>query len=144
MRRTRKETIEHYRSDFLEDKSEEYKKRFDDKDLNKQYAAIMNWRKKIKKANEEQQGEANHTFPVFFEYLKAANSELSALVSLSPKEADKTRSILNDISNKVENFNKIQMQRKLDILLKEEERLQKERNHLMKKITKMQNDINNN
>lgn len=141
MKRTREQTIEFYRKDFIEGKSEEAIKKFDSKPAHQQYADIMNWKRKITKQTKEANGVVIASISNVLKYLKSANQEIENLTNLSAKDADKTLQAVEIIKDNIQNFDRIRKQHQLAELIKQEEKLQKEGDSLRKRIADIQKEL---
>lgn len=98
------ETIALYLDDYFNGKSDEEKQSFYEKSIEKQYSAIMAWKRR-----RDMSGAASNPSSVatILEALKKVKRAIPALDTLSPKDADKIRTALNEIYNDVDNFDKI-------------------------------------
>lgn len=141
MRRTKQETIDFYRKDFSAGRSDEFILQFNSKDVNKQYAAIMNWKRSLRNQEISDNKEKQYTFSKLMKHLKDAKFTLENLSSISQKDVEKACEIIDIIKDGIENFDRIKKQRVLEDLIKQEEKLQKEGNSLRKKITDLKNEL---
>ena len=141
MKRTRAATVAFYKNDFLSDKSPDYVAKFEEKDVNKQYVDIMNWKRKLKKQQILESGEPLYSVMNIYKLLKDANKEVEGLTNLSPKESEKALQLIEVLKDNIVNFDRIRKQHMLDDLLKQEEQLQKEGDNLRKKITDLQKEL---
>lgn len=140
MKRTREGTISYYKNDFLDGKTEDFIKQFESKDVNKQYAAIMNWKRSLKK-QESAETPNKYSISNLYRLLKEANKEVENLESLTPKEADKALELISIIQTNIKNFDRIKKQRLLADLMRQEAQIQKEGNSLRKRIADIQKEL---
>ena len=141
MRRSREETVAFYRDEMLKGKSEDFIKQFDGKDVNKQYVAIANWKRSLKKQEANNTGTPQYSLSNLLKFIKDANKEVENLDTLSPKEAEKVLDAVNQLLSTIKNFDRIKKQRLLAELLKEEEKINKEGNSLRKRIANIQKEL---
>lgn len=106
MKRT--ETIAHYKEAFLEGKSDEIRANFENKDINKQYASIVAWKRR-------QAGKSDNgvTVSSIVELLRNAKKAISQLSDLSDKDTEKIASLCNEVAEEAANFDMIKKSRKL-------------------------------
>lgn len=104
------DTVALYREAFLEGKDNEAREKFDAKDLDRQYIAIMNWKRRQKALAEV--NDANSAASLIAS-LKGIKKSIATLPEISSKEADKIISTLNAIGDDVKNFEAIRKSRRL-------------------------------
>ena len=98
------------------------------------------------KSNEEKQslGAASNPSSVatILEALKKVKRAIPALDTLSPKDADKIRTALNEIYNDVDNFDKIKKGHLLRKLESEKEKIERQTENLQRKIEALRQELN--
>lgn len=141
MRRTKEQTVEFYKSEYLSNRDDNFIKKFEQKTPEQQYIAIMNWRRYQRVTASKDSEENKASFSSFIKFLKNAETEILNLTTLSPKEAEKACELLDNIKTNVINFDKIQKQKLIDELIKQEENLQKESDSLKQKIADLKKEI---
>ena len=141
MRKTKSETIAEFRDEFLSGKSDEYKKKFDQKTLDQQYAAIANWKRNAMSLGEATKNLAKVTANTVISYLKDAHKKLQKLETLSPKEAEKIQQHLDHVKATIDNFDRVKKEQYLAYLKQEKEKLQKQGSDLDRQIEELQNQL---
>lgn len=142
MRRSKSDTIAEYREAFLAGKSEDYRKKFDEKNENQQYAAISHWKSSAKNFAGATKDLAKVTATTVVSYLKDAHKKLKDLETLSPKESAKIISVLDSVKDTIDNFSRLKKEQLLDTLKSEKEKLQKQGMDLDRQIEALQNELN--
>ena len=124
------ETIALYRDAFLEGKDEETRRKFDEKDINKQYSSIIAWRRRrnISSDDDEQPSAA-----LALELLKKAKKVINDLDSLSPRDSEKLWDAANEVAGDVNNFERIKKSKTIKKFKKEKKKPQGEREKIKKK-----------
>ncbi len=135
----KKETIALYLDDYFNGKSDEEKQSFYEKSIEKQYSAIMAWKRR-----RDMSGAASNPSSVatILEALKKVKRAIPALDTLSPKDADKIRTALNEIYNDVDNFDKIKKGQLLRELESEKEKIERQTENLQRKIEALRQELN--
>ena len=141
MRKSRTETIAENIDEFLSTKSEEYKNKFREKDIDRQYAAIANWKRNAKNLSMATKDLAKVTASNVLNYLKEAHKKLSKLENLSPKEAQKIVAMLDAVRNSIDNFDRVKKEQLLNSLRMEKEKLVKQGSDLDRQIEELQNQL---
>ncbi|MCH5227079.1 MAG: hypothetical protein J1F16_04590 [Muribaculaceae bacterium] len=141
MRQSRSETVAQNLEDFLATKSEEYKNKFYQKNLDQQYAAIAAWKRNAKNLGMATKDLAKVTAATVVSYLKDAHKKLQKLESLSPKEAQKIQDVLDAVKSSIDNFDRVKKQQLLDMYRSEKEKLAKQGSDLDRKIEELQNQL---
>lgn len=141
MRIPRSETVEKLRDEFLNTKSEEYRNKFNQKNIDQQYAAIANWKRNAKNLSMATKDLAKVTATNVVAYLKDAHKKLQKLETLTPKEAQKILNLLDKVKGSVDNFDRIKKQQLLVSLKNEKAKLAKQGNDLDKQIEELQNQL---
>lgn len=119
---TKAENIALHRNAYLEGRTEEFIRKFDEKPEQQQYSAVMAWKNRC----EKKQGPAKHSPASICELLKEAHKILLSLQDLSRKDAERISSFALRISDDSINFEIIKKDRRLKQLNSERERLDKE------------------
>lgn len=132
------ETIALYRDAFLEGKDEETRRKFDEKDINKQYSSIIAWRRRrnISSDDDEQPSAA-----LALELLKKAKKVINDLDSLSPRDSEKLWDAANEVADDVNNFDRIKKSRLIKELESEKEKLQRQGENLERKIEALKQQL---
>lgn len=141
MRKTKNEIVDELRDEFLSTKSEDYKNKFNEKNLNQQYAAIANWKRNAKNLGMATKDLAKVTASTVVSYLKDAHKKLTKLENLSPKEAQKIMAVLDNVRSAIDNFDRIKKQQLLNSLKSEKEKLMKQGSDLDRQIEELQNQL---
>ena len=141
MRMKKNETIAHYKNEFLAGKSDEYKQKFEEKDENKQYTAIMNWKRSAKKLGEATEELAKVTAGNVVTHLKNAHKMLTNVSGLSAKEAMKLQQMLDSFKDTINNFDRVKKAQLIETLKSQQAKLQKQGEDLSKQIEKLQQEL---
>lgn len=128
------ETVAMLRDAFLAGKDVEAIKKFDAKDLEKQYIAVMNWKRR-------QNLTTNTSVKDVINLLKKAHKSLAGLEALSPKDSQKLHAAIDDFKSSMENFEKLKKQQLINQLKSEKERLLSKGQSLDKKIEALQQEL---
>ena len=141
MRKPITETIAENRDEFLAGKSEDYRRRFNEKSESQQYAAIRTWKNNAKNLGMATKDLAKVTASTVMNYLKDAHKKLTKLETLSPKEAERIVAMLDSVKKAIDNFDRIKKEQLLETLKNEKEALAKRGSDLDKKIEDLQNEL---
>lgn len=141
MRLKKNETIAKFRDEFLAEKSDDYKSKFDQKNQEQQYIAIMNWKRKAKALSNATGDLAKVTMANVIAHLKNAHKSLANLTELSPNQAIKVQALLDNVKDTIDNFDRIKKQQLLATLQKKKESLVKEGDDLNRQIEALQNEL---
>lgn len=141
MRMKRPETIAYYRDKFLEGKSEEYKNNFDQKNIDQQYAAIMNWKRSAKNLGNATGDLAKVTISNVISHLKNAHKTLANLATLSPRESAKLQELIDSFRGTIDNFDRVKKEQLIAELQTQKEKLQKDSDSLSRKIEELQQQL---
>ncbi|MDE6294723.1 MAG: hypothetical protein K2M03_01525 [Muribaculaceae bacterium] len=108
----REETINKYLDKYLDGKSEEQREAFLAKDVNKQYSAIMAWKRRgeLKKSGE------GVSVSEVLKHIKGIHSLLSLVPSMSPLQVNMLTEELDRVKTAVENFEADRARREIDEL----------------------------
>lgn len=142
MRKSRSETVAELREEFLAGKSEDYRNKFDQKNLDQQYAAIANWKRNAKNLGVATKDLAKTTATTVIGYLKDAHKKLVKLENLSPKESQKIQNLLDKVKDAIDNFDKIKKQQLIESLKNEKVKLQKQGDNIDRQIEALQGELN--
>lgn len=141
MKRSRSETVAENRDAFLAGKSESYIEKFNQKNLDQQYAAIANWKRNAKALAQSSKEVAKATAATVMGYLKDAHKKLQKLENLSPKEAEKLQGLLDSFRSTIDNFDRVKKQQYLEYLKSQKLRIEKEGEGLSKQIQDLENEL---
>ncbi len=132
------DTIALYLDEYMSGKSEEDKNKFLEKPVDKQYAAIMAWkrRKEISGATGSPASPA-----AMLEVLKKIKKAIPELDSLSQKDSEKLRTALNEIIYDIDNFDKIKKAQLLRALEDEKDRISRQGEDLDRKIEALRQEL---
>lgn len=120
----RVDTIKKYRDEFLKGKSEEQIRKFDSKDLNKQYGSIMAWKRREGLSKKRTRGA--ETTPIsILDGLRNIKRNI-VFVDLSEREIQKISGLLSSLLEDLSNFETLKMEKKLNELLSQRNDLEKE------------------
>jgi len=117
------ETIAMYRDAFLEGKDEIDRRRFDEKTEDKQYAAVMAWKRRLALSSEPRE---KSSAAAIADSLKRIKKEIEQLTDLSPREATKIHAMIESISYDITNFDLIKKGRRLRQLKSQRQNLDRE------------------
>lgn len=139
--KSREDTVALYREEMLAGKSEKFIEEFNAKDTNRQYQAIMNWRRTIRKNQAPTNDRLLYSFANFVKIMKEADEVIENLATLNPKDSEKALELIELVKSKIINFDKIKKQRILDDLMKEEELINKQGDNIRKKIADLKKEL---
>lgn len=132
------DTIALYIDEYLNGKSDEDRQKFYEKSVEKQYSTIMAWKRRREIANSNANPASVSAMVETFKKIKKAIGELD---SLSPKDADRLRTGLNEIYSDIDNFDKIKKSQLLRELESEKERIARESENLDRKIEALRQEL---
>ena len=141
MRQSKAATVAQYRDQFLAEKSDDYKNKFDQKNLDQQYAAIANWKNNAKKFGMATKDLVKVSAKTVMGYLKDAHKNLVKLENLNPKEQEKIVALLDKVKDTINNFDRVKKEQLLNNLKNEKEKLAKQGCDLDRKIEELQNQL---
>lgn len=141
MRQSINDTIAQFRDEFLADKSDDYKNKFNEKTQRQQYNAIQNWKRNAKNLGDATKDLAKVTASSVVAYLKDAHKKLTKLETLSPKEAEKIVAWLDNVKGAIDNFDRIKKQQLLQVYQNEKDLIAKRNTELDDKIQKLQQEL---
>lgn len=142
MRRSKTDTINELRDQFLAEKSDDYKNKFNQKTVDQQYAAIANWKRNAKNLGEATKDLAKVTAASVIAYLKDAHNKLTKLETLTPKEAQKIQNVIDSVKDSIDNFDKIKKKQLLKVLESQKKKLAEQNQNLDRQIQELQNELN--
>ena len=134
------ETVALHRDAYLLGKDEEAIKRFNEKELEKQYIAIMNWKRKQNAAAGV--SALSSTVKDVLAHLKEAHKSLQKLETLSPKDSEKLHNAVEDFKQSIIDFEKIKKQQLIQELKSKKDKLYSEGQDLERKIEALQQELN--
>lgn len=117
----REETVKVLAPEFLKGKSEAAVNKFMSKSIDKQYASLMAW----KRRNSIEIG-STVTVADILKSLSRSRGNVVKLESLSDREAKKLLAELDNFKNTVDNFSKIQKERRLADMERERARIERD------------------
>lgn len=132
------ETIAFYREAFLEGKDEEARRRFDEKDVDKQYASIISWKRRRNIAAED---DSEPSVPVILEMVKKARRHINILENLSQRDSDKLLQAINELFDDVANFHRIRKEKLIRDLEAEKEKIARQEENLARKIEALRQEL---
>lgn len=139
--KSREDTVALYREEMLAGKSEKFIEEFNAKDTNRQYQAIMNWRRTMRKNQAPYNDKLLYSFANFVKIMKEADEVIENLAALNAKDSEKALELIELVKSKIINFDKIKKQRILDDLMKEEQLINKQGDNIRKKIADLKKEL---
>lgn len=116
------ETIALYRDAFLEGKDEIDRRKFEEKDIDRQYAAVMAWKRRKTLA----EAAGNSSAASIAAMLKNARKSVAELPELSPKESERLLALVDSLREDIAGFEFIKKGRLLRALRSQRSSLDKE------------------
>lgn len=139
------ETIAFYKEAFLDGKPEEVRRRFEEKDMEKQYSSIIAWKRRQRKAAvaaESAEDEPHLTSPNdILRTLRQIKEQIPALEALPHEIADQMLGVLGEITNDIHNFDRIKKSQLLSKLESEQEEINRQRDSLQQKIDSLRQEL---
>lgn len=126
----KQETVDKYKEQFLEGRSEEARARFLSKDIDKQYISIMGWRRRNKMKKEKDTPSASN---IILELRSVRKNIVN--VDLTPKDAERILREIDALKGSVENYEKL-------VAEKELHRLEADRRKMSEMIEALREKIN--
>lgn len=122
----REDTINKYLERYLEGKSEEQREAFLSKDVNRQYSAIMAWKRRgeLKKNGE------GVSVAELLKHIKGIHGLISLVPSMSPQQATMLTDELDKVKSAIENFEADRARREIDELEQRKRELDEKIAHL--------------
>ncbi len=108
----REDTIKLYAEDFLKGKSDKVREAFYAKSLDKQYASIMAWKKRVSEKGMPQTA----TIGDVMNHLRMSQNLLARLNDLTPRDKSKIEEAMARIRESIEDFEATKRQRAIDNL----------------------------
>lgn len=139
--KSREDTVALYREEMLAGKSEKFIEVFNAKDTNRQYQAVMNWRRTQRKKQTPNNEKSLYTFAYFVKIMRDAEDVIENLTVLNTKDREKALELVEFVKSKITNFEKIKKQRILDDLMKEEELINKQGDNIRKRIADLKKEL---
>lgn len=136
------ETIAKFRDEFLAGKSAKYQEKFQTKNENQQYIAIMNWKRKAQALGEATGDLAKVTMGNVVGHLKKAHKHLTSMATLSPREAAKVQKLLDSVKETIDNFDRVKKEQLLAALKAEKNKLAKQGSDIDRQIEMLQSELN--
>lgn len=139
------ETIAFYKEAFLAGKPEDVRRKFEEKDMEKQYSSIIAWRRRQRKAapSEEDKGEAALPTPAdILSSLRKIKEEVPALENLPHEIREQMLGVLGEITSDVHNFDRIKKSQLLSKLENEQEEINRQRDSLQQRIDSLRQELN--
>lgn len=116
------ETIALYRDAFLEGKDEIDRRKFEEKTEDKQYAAIMAW----KRRKSLSESAVDNSAAGIIDVLKKARKNILSIQNLSAKDSEKIAKLAEALADDVKNFDLIKKGRRLRELKSQRSSLDRE------------------
>lgn len=136
------DTIALYKEAFLAGKDEETRRRFEEKDVEKQYGSIIAWRRRQKKSQTESVDNEVMTPAAILDCLKKIKKNIPDLPSLGQGDAEKILSLIGEIADDIRNFDRIKKSQLLSRLESEQQEIDRQRNSLQERINNLRNELN--
>lgn len=121
----RADTIALYKEQYLSGRDEIDRRKFEEKDEQRQYSAIMAWRNR-RKAAEQRSDAAEATPASVAEMLKSAKRAVESFDELSDKDSERLIAALNELKTEITDFDLIRKTRKLKQLRAQRQDLDRE------------------
>ncbi len=134
------ETIALYRDEYLKGKSEEECIRFDEKDIEKQYGAIMAWKRRTKAAAADKV-KNDVSVSAIVAVLKKAKADIPTLKTLSDNDKSKLYEALNGALDEVTNFERYKKMELLRHLESERDKITKQGDDLTRQIDEIRQQL---
>lgn len=115
------ETVAKYIADYLKDKSPEVAEKFRAKDVDKQYASIMGWRRKLR-----QEASTPESAEAIVDYLKQAKVLIGNAPSITDDELKRIAEQLDMLRRYLEEYKESQRQRKIAELEQQQEEINRQ------------------
>ncbi|MDE6576678.1 MAG: hypothetical protein K2K58_00700 [Muribaculaceae bacterium] len=133
------ETIALYKEAFLAGKPDEVRRRFEEKDIEKQYSSIIAWKRRQHKGAPIQQDA--FTPASILETLRKIKSAVPDLPSLSQGETESLLGVLGEITSDIHNFERIKKGQLLSKLESEQAEINRQRESLQQKIENLSQEL---
>ncbi len=138
------ETIALYKESFLAGKPEEVRRRFEEKDMEKQYSSIIAWRRRQRKSTPEEheetpQPELTPTSIIStLERIKAAIPEFD---NIPHEDREAMLRLTGEITSDIQNFDRIKKSQLLSRLETEQEEMNRQRESLQQRIDSLRQEL---
>lgn len=139
------DTIAFYRDAYLEGKSDEERRMFDEKGIDKQYGCIMAWKRRARLAAQGK-SESKSTFePVtvssILALLKKAKEDIAILEKLNDAERGKLQDAISGVKDEVDNFDRYRLVKLVEMLESKREEINKEEEKLRRQIEELRQQL---
>lgn len=115
------ETVAKYIADYLKDKSPEFADKFRAKDIEKQYASIMGWRRKLR-----QEAATPESAEAIVDYLKQAKVLIGNATAISEEELKRIIEQVELLRQYLEEYKESQRQRRIAELEQQQEEINRQ------------------
>ncbi|MBD5358410.1 MAG: hypothetical protein HDR88_15730 [Bacteroides sp.] len=133
------ERIALYREAFLKGKSEEECRKFDEKDIDKQYGSIMAWKRRSDAATTHKKEEASVN--AIISLLKRVKLDIPSLKTLSEEDRGRITDAINAAMEEVVNFDRNKKAILLKKLESEREEINKQGETLNRQIEELRQQL---
>ncbi|MDE5887657.1 MAG: hypothetical protein K2H46_08735 [Muribaculaceae bacterium] len=140
------ETIALYKEAFLAGKPEDVRRKFEEKDVEKQYSSIIAWRRRQRKSSvdapEEEKMEKQPLTPTsILESLREIKNTIPTFDELPHEMRDQLLSVLGEITSDIHNFDRIKKSQLLSKLESEQEEINRQRDTLQQRIDSLRQEL---
>lgn len=115
------ETVAKYITEYLKDKSPEFADKFRAKDVEKQYASIMGWRRKLR-----QEAATPESAEAIVDYLKQAKVLIGNATAISEEELKRITDQVELLRQYLEEYKESQRQRRIAELEQQQEEINRQ------------------
>ncbi|MDE6009223.1 MAG: hypothetical protein K2G90_08460 [Muribaculaceae bacterium] len=140
------ETIALYKEAFLAGKPEDVRRKFEEKDVEKQYSSIIAWRRRQRKSSvdapEEEKMEKQPLIPTsILESLREIKNTIPTFDELPHEMREQLLSVLGEITSDIHNFDRIKKSQLLSKLESEQEEINRQRDTLQQRIDSLRQEL---
>lgn len=140
------ETIALYKEAFLAGKPEEIRRKFEEKDVEKQYSSIIAWRRRQRKstadAPEEEKMEKQPLTPSsILASLREIKNTIPTFDELPHEMREQLLGVLGEIISDIHNFDRIKKSQLLSKLESEQEEINRQRDTLQQRIDSLRQEL---
>ncbi|MDE6792869.1 MAG: hypothetical protein K2J48_07290 [Muribaculaceae bacterium] len=140
------ETIALYKEAFLAGKPEDVRRKFEEKDMEKQYSSIIAWRRRQRKSSvdapEEEKMEKQPLTPTsILESLREIKNTIPTFDELPHEMREQLLSVLGEITSDIHNFDRIKKSQLLSKLESEQEEINRQRDTLQQRIDSLRQEL---
>lgn len=139
------ERIALLRDEYLRGKSDEERRMFDEKDVDKQYGAIMAWRRRkqesSKKVNETVEEKEEVSVSTIVAVLNKVKDEIHSLKSLTDEDRGRLYDALNAATDQVNNFDRYKKSELLQKLESERDEIFRKGESLNRRIDELRQQL---